>query len=1128
VEPHQDRAGQLGNLARSLQLLGERTEDATLLAEAVQTDRDALALLRADDIDLPRQLDNLAGSLASSYGRTGQLTAPTEAVRMSRLAVAAGSSNSRLRYLDKLSHRLRTLAERTGDATALAEANQAARDASAGASSHDSDPAQRAAEMSADLLTWYKHSGQFEALTGAVQAAKDAVALAADNAPERPAYLNHLANVLMDLFEDTQDATVLRDAVQAARDSVVLTPLGHPVRGVSLSVLGNALSELFDRTDDTATIAEAVRAYRDAVAAAADNPSRLIGFQSNLSVALDTMFERTGDIAALTEALAIQRAVVAATADDDPSRASSLHNLGSRLMALAERTGDFAALPEAVQAYRDALAACPPGHPDRAGRLSHLGIALQGQFEQTGDSTALSEALRAHRDTVDVTPIWDSGYPVYLLNLSSALLDRARRMDDSDAADEAADLLRLGLASVPDDHPSRRMFLDNLGTALHRLYHQTGEVARLEEAVRAVRDAVTATPPDHPDLAGDLNNLSGDLRELYFHSREPAMLAEAVQTARDAVAATPPDHPNLAMYLNTLGVALRMLAESTGDTPAIVEAWQCFLQSADITSAPASSRIGAYRRAAAVAARAGRSPGEVLATVEAAVALLPQAAARTLARADQEHSLRQLNTLAGQAAAAAVEAGQPARAVELLEQTRGVLVADRLDARSSDLARLRRHSPALAAEFDRLRSLIDSLDRPRAVPTAPDDGLAGERAKAAQRADACAALDELVATVRATADFTDFFRPPRISQLAGSVQDGPVVFCYLSPDRCDALILTGDAQVGVVPLGLTEQEAIQQADRLLNALRAEAGGSGLSAQAEILDLLGWIWDAITEPVLTALGHTASPAPGVPWPQVWWCPVGVLAYLPLHAAGHHHEHRAQPSAGPAQPRTVLDRVVSSHIGTVRGLGYARAQRLPSAAAAAPLIIAVPDAPGAPPLPGARDEARSLAELFPAAVVLPRPTRDTVLAALPGHPIAHFACHGESDWDDPAASHLVLYDHGTAPLTIGEISALRLAGGLAYLSACETALGSPALVNEGVHITGAFHLAGYQHVVGTLWPIDDTIAAAMAQDFYSRLTKEGTAPPDISRASQVLHETIRELRDIFPSTPTLWAAHVHTGI
>ena len=161
------------------------------------------------------------------------------------------------------------------------------------------------------------------------------------------------------------------------------------------------------------------------------------------------------------------------------------------------------------------------------------------------------------------------------------------------------------------------------------------------------------------------------------------------------------------------------------------------------------------------------------------------------------------------------------------------------------------------------------------------------------------------------------------------------------------------------------------------------------------------------------------------------------------------------------------------------------------------------------------------------MLTHPTRGTVLAALPSHRVAHFACHGYVNWDNPAASRLLLYDHHTAPLAVADISARQLTGGLAYLSACDTAVTNPTLTNEAVHITAAFHLAGYQHVIGTLWPINDTVARDLACDVYRHLTQHGTTPPDISRTAQALHDATRRLRARYPATPTLWAAHTHTG-
>ena len=100
-------------------------------------------------------------------------------------------------------------------------------------------------------------------------------------------------------------------------------------------------------------------------------------------------------------------------------------------------------------------------------------------------------------------------------------------------------------------------------------------------------------------------------------------------------------------------------------------------------------------------------------------------------------------------------------------------------------------------------------------------------------------------------------------------------------------------------------------------------------------------------------------------------------------------------------------------------------------------------------------------------------------------------------------------------------------LAYLSACSTALTRAAeLIDEAIHLTAAFQLAGFPHVIGTLWEIDDTIAATIADTFYTHLrTRPDTL--DTRHAADALHHAVRAVRDTYPRTPSLWAAHLHAG-
>jgi len=174
-------------------------------------------------------------------------------------------------------------------------------------------------------------------------------------------------------------------------------------------------------------------------------------------------------------------------------------------------------------------------------------------------------------------------------------------------------------------------------------------------------------------------------------------------------------------------------------------------------------------------------------------------------------------------------------------------------------------------------------------------------------------------------------------------------------------------------------------------------------------------------------------------------------------------------------------------------------------------------GHPDLPGTVAEAAALRARYPDTVSLADAdaTTDRVLAALDDAESAHFACHALHDAESPSRSGLMLHD-GLLP--VPRIGAARLAGELAYLSACSTAQGSWAHADEVVHVGSAFQLAGYRHVVGTLWPVDDGVAAAAARRFYEQSAEAPAA---------ALHRVVAELRARHPDRPDLWAPFIHSG-
>lgn len=284
-------------------------------------------------------------------------------------------------------------------------------------------------------------------------------------------------------------------------------------------------------------------------------------------------------------------------------------------------------------------------------------------------------------------------------------------------------------------------------------------------------------------------------------------------------------------------------------------------------------------------------------------------------RADREFRLAELRHVHADAAAAAITTGDPARAVELLEQARGVLLVNELDARAGSLA-LRGRAPHLAAEWD---AVLEEL--------ADESQSTDDRQALSQR------WQDVLDRIRAVPDLEAFLRPP--SALDLRVTDGVVVLVNVSLWRCDALLITPEGVHAKRLRRLTFDEVEDRAGAYLAALDALDGDlvARFDAQAIVRETLSWLWETVARPVLEALGHT-RPSRGA-WPRVWWCPTGALTHLPLHAAGRHD----------VPGEAVLDRVVSSYIPTARTLSHTVVMTL--LAPIAPTVTSTPN-PIEPPV------------------------------------------------------------------------------------------------------------------------------------------------------------------------------------
>ena len=1247
-----ERLSRLNNLGVCLRDLYAKTENRSLLTEAIAVERESVRLARSGPdfgqrvnaldhvLGLRAQLTGehdkpiravraaldsisrshparaevlscLAGSLRRKYTATGDPSLLAEMVDAIREAVDVTPAENpmRVNYLRNLVTALKTQYEQSGRLEHLADVVDAERKALSAAA--PADRKRLVSAFAASLVALYEKTRRAELLEEAERIAREAKDAAPPGHPDRVKDLNLLGLVLGFRYAETHDIRYAEEAVDAVREAVGCEGLDPPAREAILAFFIITLRVLYERTDRLDVLEELVEAISEALAVSPASPPGAASDWADLSALILVVYERTGRVEALEQAVHAARQAVAATPDGVPERASRLTNLGGALIRLYTRTDRPDLLDEAVATERDAVAAAPPGHSSRVRCLHNLASALLRVFDRTPDESVLNEAtgylqeaversgsvepeLRAmcltalggafrfryelvgevdllrdmiqhEREALAITPEGSPTYAMILNNLAGAYQTLYERTGQREVLEAAADLARRTRDATPADSAARASRLLNLSVILRRLYEQTEQpeqMSDLHEAVECAREARTLIPEDHPDYVRVLSVLAGSLQDGFANAVSsvsvedaasfenpiggtvmrllgsmlflgPEVLQEAIDLRREVIQLTRDDDPEHGRYLINLGAALFTQADhdTTPDdrrNGMRNEARGCFMAAGESRAAPTLVRIEGYRRAARLSDDPGQAR-EGLAAIEKAIGLIEALAPGSLTRGDRAYQIGKIADLPADAAATALAAGLPDRAVELLERLRGLLAADTLELRGQEMGRLRQAHPDLADRVGELRGRLAALDGASPMPASQfwaterlEPVQDAERQVAADRRAVYAEWESLLEQIHARAGFADFLRGPSADQLARQAQRGPVVYVVASEQRCAALVLTSSRPVHEVRLDqLTYSDAYRHAGNLRANLGTIADTTTvdpqrrITAQQNISETLAWLWRSVAEPVLRYLGYTRTPGEDEAWPRIWWCPVGPLAFLPLHAA----------EAGAGSQDSVLNRAVSSYTTTVRALAQAQIDR-PAADGTTVLVVPGPDLPDGAPS-SVSDEIQAVISSVPDACVLASPTRAEALGALPNHPVVHFPCHVVVNESDPARSQLILADNAEAPLTVADISALELSGTLSYLSACDTSVTSPQLSDESLHITGAFQVAGYRHVIGTLWKIDGSFAAKITAAFYREITKGGMTSPDPDHSAVALHRVVRKLREDFKITPTLWAGHVHIG-
>jgi hypothetical protein len=708
------------------------------------------------------------------------------------------------------------------------------------------------------------------------------------------------------------------------------------------------------------------------------------------------------------------------------------------------------------------------------------------------------------------------------LSLTPALVLRSRWTGEVAGLEEGLDLVTRTIATVPSMLPAvRRLLLIPHSVGLVILAEQadadgdaaTAErvnaaaVAELEDAVRLTSRwssdradllielaSITATSSERDSLDAAIGRCRTALRSLRLrplHAREVGCLLLVELLSRRAASDAKHPSPDLTEALRLC----RHVADN-GQRPHLA-LWGLprLLQ---LSGADEAVIAAAFRRAFAVLSGVSFANAGTLAaewaewadrrhfTTEAAEAhlcwirSLVTQSQRLRLRAERDRPTLEIQALTADAGFWLLAAGRPRDAALALELGCGAGLTERISRERGEVG----ERLAAAGREDlgerwlkvgeRLASPTPAgRDRHRdesAVSTIRVGGQTFSSRFSARDGMPLADYERLVREISRVPGFEDVDATPTYEELREAAHDGPLVYVAATLEGGYAVVVTEEAfePIAVTLPGLDDVDVEERVRLLLDADWSHVAADTLESTLE------WLRVYLLKPLASAL-----PVPAL----VTLVPVGALALLPIHAAG-------MQRARDASWRDRTGGLVFRYTPNARSLARAQAT------------------------------AREADD--PQCAVLTVHAADTdaeqVLAALGGAKIWHIACRTDHDPLDPLSSRLQLAD---GPLSLRSMLAPeRSVPRLALVSACTTAIGPEAELDELVGLAAALVQAGIAGVVCSHATTDGRASALLMLAFLKRFA-EGAAPAEalVTAQTWLSGATNRELADAFGSLHAL---------
>ncbi|KAF8257445.1 CHAT domain-containing protein [Lactarius quietus] len=444
-----------------------------------------------------------------------------------------------------------------------------------------------------------------------------------------------------------------------------------------------------------------------------------------------------------------------------------------------------------------------------------------------------------------------------------------------------------------------------------------------------------------------------------------------------------------------------------------------------------------------------------------------------------------------------INLGRFEEAVEKLELGRALLWSEMRGLRTS-VAQFLEDDSSLTKRFAEINQELEEMTISVTPTGRPDieDGYTQDRdwmdpfgRLVVKRKKLAEERDALISEIQSRPGMEGFLKAPAFTTLCSAALRGPIIIINHCAWRSDIVIIFHKSLPCAIP---TDDDFYDRANKLQGEL-VEARKCGLDSkeyQDALCSVLKGLYELVGEPVIMRLRLLGVPEQS----RIWWCPTSVFCSLPLHAMG--------PIPSSKTPKQYFsDLYIPSYTPSLSALIESR-KGSPRRALKAGVTVK--------------------------GLVSSEATPSSVLEALRGSRLAHFACHGVLETGKPFDASFKL--HGGSHLTLLDTVRSRLPDAeFAFLSCCHAAeITEKSVGDEGLHLTAAMQYCGFRSVVGTMWEMADTDGKDLAKNFYESLfSSQDSGVPYYERSAGALRDATKKLREKRGINLERWVNFVHYG-